>query len=101
MPRAKAYLGKLSTDQLYLVSNLQSRDTLVISTGKPGEGSLSRMWRLRHGRTEAPRFEGFAKSPQWSYPFAHESRGKLWVVYSIGKEECGLTVVPLESLAHP
>lgn len=100
MPRAKAYLGKLSTGQLYLVSNFRDRNTLVISTGSPGEGSLSRMWRLRHGRTEAPRFEGFAKSPQWSYPFAHEARGKLWVVYSIGKEECGLTVVPLSSLAH-
>lgn len=98
MPRAKAYLGKLSTDQLYLVSNYQNRDTLVISTGKPGEGTLCRMWRLRQGRSEAPRFPGFAKSPQWSYPFAHEHEGKLWVVYSIGKEECGLTIVPLESL---
>lgn len=101
MPRAKAYLGRLSTGQLYLVSNFKNRDTLVISTGKPGEPNLSKTWRLRHGRSEAPRFEGFAKSPQWSYPYAHESGGKLWVIYSIGKEECGLTVVPLESLKNP
>ena len=36
MPRAKAYLGKLSTGQLYLLSNLGNRDTLVISVTRPG-----------------------------------------------------------------
>jgi len=100
MPRAKAYLGKLSTGQLYLVSNFKNRDTLVISTGQPGELTLNRMWRLRHGKSDAPRFEGFAKSKQWSYPYAYEHDGKLYVVYSIGKEKCGLTVVPLDSIAH-
>jgi len=99
MPRAKAYLGKLSTGRLYLVSNFKNRDTLVISTGKPGELTLSRMWRLRHGKSEAPRFQGAAKGKQWSYPYAYEHDGHLYVVYSIGKEECGLTVVPVESLA--
>jgi hypothetical protein len=58
------------------------------------------MWRLRHGKSDAPRFEGFAKSKQWSYPYAYEHDGKLYVVYSIGKEKCGLTVVPLDSIAH-
>ncbi len=101
MPRAKAYLGKLSTGQLYLVSNFKNRDTLVIATGKPGKLTLNQMRRLRHGRSEAPRFEGFAKSKQWSYPYAYEHDGKLYVVYSMGKEECGLTVVPIESIAQP
>lgn len=98
MPRAKAYIGKLSTDQQYLVSNLKNRDTLVISVSKPGETTLSRMWKIRHGKSEPPRFTGFAKSKQWSYPYAHEHDGKLYVVYSIGKEDCGLSVLPLESL---
>ncbi len=101
MPRAKAYLDKLSTGQLYLVSNYRNRDTLAISTGKPGELSLSRMWRLRHGRSKPPRFPGNAKSPQWSYPYAYEHAGRLYVVYSIGKEECGLTVIPVTSLGNP
>ena len=98
MPRAKAYLGKLSTGQLYLVSNLVNRDTLVISTGKPGEMTLRKMQRIRHGKSEAPRFEGFAKSKQWSYPYAYEHDGNLYVLYSIGKEECGMTVLPVRSL---
>lgn len=101
MPRAKAYLGKLSTDQLYLVSNYRNRDTLVISVGHPGEQTLSRTWRIRHGKSVAPRFPGAAKGKQWSYPYAHEHGGNLYVVYSVGKEECGLSVVPIESLSHP
>jgi hypothetical protein len=98
MPRAKAYLGKLSTGQLYLVSNLRNRDTLVISVGEPGAATLNRMWRIRHGKSIPPRFAGHAKSKQWSYPYAHEHDGNLYVVYSIGKEDCGMSVIPIESL---
>ncbi len=98
MPRAKAYLGRLSTGQLYLVSNFRNRDTLVVSVGRPGEGSLSSMWRLRHGRSVPPRFPGRAKSKQWSYPYGYEHDGILHIVYSVGKEDCGLTTVPLSAL---
>ncbi len=100
MPRAKAYLGKLSTGQLYLLSNLKNRDTLVISVSTPGELTLSRMWRIRHGKSVPPRFSGNAKGKQWSYPYGYEHDGKLFVVYSIGKEDCGLSVLPIESLRH-
>lgn len=99
MPRAKAYLGQLSTGQWYLLSNLKNRDTLVISVSKPGERTLSRMLRIRHGRSGPPRFKGAAKGKQWSYPYGHEHDGKLYVVYSIGKEDCGLSVLPVSSLA--
>ena len=100
MPRAKAYLGKLSTGQLFLVSNYRNRDTLVISVSKSGEDMLSQMRRIRHGKSDAPRFRGAAKGQQWSYPYAHEFQGKLHIVYSVGKEECGLSVVPVASLAN-
>ena len=99
MPRAKAYLGKLSNGQLYLVSNLQNRDTLVISTGAPGARALSRMWRIRHGKSQPPRYKGRAKGKQWSYPYAYEHDGKLYIVYSVGKEECGLSSIPIASLS--
>ncbi len=100
MPRSKAYFGKLSTGQLYLVSNLKNRDSLVISVGKPGQKTLSKMWRIRHGSSKpVPRFKGHAKGAEWSYPYAHEHDGKLYIVYSIGKEECGMSIIPIESLA--
>jgi hypothetical protein len=98
MPRAKAYLGKLSTGQLYLISNLLNRDTLVVSVSEPGELTLSRMWRIRHGKSVPPRFPGKAKGKQWSYPYGYEHDGKLFIVYSVGKEDCGLSVVPIDSL---
>ncbi len=99
MPRAKAYLGKLSSGQLYLLSNLKNRDTLAISVGEPGATSLSRMYRIRHGKSIPPRFPGKAKGKQWSYPYGYEHDGKLYVVYSIGKEDCGLSILPIESLS--
>lgn len=98
MPRAKAYAGHLSSGQRYLVSNLKNRDTLVISVSKPGEETLSKIFRIRHGKSIPPRFAGQSKSKQWSYPYAHEHDGKLYVVYSMGKEDCGLTVLPIDSL---
>lgn len=98
MPRAKAYLGRLSDGRAYLVSNLVNRDTLVVAVSDPGKITMRRMWRLRHGKSGPPRFKGRAKSKQWSYPYAHEHDGKLYIVYSIGKEDCGLTVVPVASL---
>ena len=100
MPRAKAYLGKLSTGQLYLLSNLVDRDTLVVSVSRPDQQTLSRMWRVRHGKSIPPRFPGRAKGKQWSYPYGFEHDGKLFVVYSIGKEDCGLSVIPVASLQH-
>ena len=98
MPRAKPYAGTLSTGQNYLITNLNDRNTLVLSVSRPGEQTFSTIYRVRHGKSAAPRFPGRAKSSQWSYPYGYECNGKLYVVYSIGKEECGLTTIPLKSL---
>ncbi len=98
MPRAKAYLGKLSTGQLYLLSNFMDRDTLVVSVSRPGRSTITSMWRIRHGKSGPPCFKGRAKSKQWSYPYGYEHDDKLYVVYSIGKEDCGLSVIPISSL---
>ena len=100
MPRSKAYLGKLSSGQRYMLSNRNNRDTLLVSVSKPGEKTLSKMWRIRHGKTAAPRFPGTGKFKQWSYPYGYEHDGNLYVVYSVGKEDCGLSVLPIESLRH-
>ncbi|NOX56955.1 MAG: exo-alpha-sialidase [Planctomycetes bacterium] len=99
MARAKAYLGKLSTGQLYLLFNPKDRDTLAIAVGRPGKQSFCRVWRIRHGKSGPPRVPGRGKSKQWSYPYGYEHAGKLYVVYSVGKEDCGMSVLPIGSLA--
>jgi len=98
MTRAKAYLGRLSTGQLYLLFNPVNRNTLAIAVGRPGEKTLCRIWRIRHGKSGPPRFPGRGKSKQWSYPYGYEHGGKLYVVYSIGKEDGGLSILPVSSL---
>ena len=98
MPRAKAYFGRLSTGQYYRISNLVNRDTLVISVGNRIEMTLQKMWRVQHGRSTHPRFPGTAKGKQWSYPYGYEHDGELYIVYSVGKEECGLFVLDIAYL---
>jgi hypothetical protein len=98
MPRATAYFGRLSTGQYYRISNLVNRDTLVISVGNRIEMTLQKMWRVQHGRSTHPRFPGTAKGKQWSYPYGYEHDGKLYIVYSVGKEECGLSVLDIAYL---
>ena len=45
------------------------------------------------------RFEGAYKGGSWAYPNAVEQDGKLYVVYSVNKEDCELSIIPLEGLA--
>lgn len=99
---SKMYSGRLSTGQPFVVANFPSwgrtdRDTLVVAVGKPGADSLSKLYQLRFGPTR-PVYSGFAKGAQWSYPYAHEHDGKLYIVYSVNKEECGLSIVPVSAL---
>jgi hypothetical protein len=97
MVTSKPYAGVLSTGQRYLVSNVcrgnsNSRNCLAIAVSRPGEKSLSRMWRLDAGRG-------------LSYPDACEHNGKLYVAYSWTEASGGnqnsakLAVFPVSALA--
>ena len=102
MTASKPYAGHLSNGQAFLVCNVgPDRHTLVLAVTAPGERVLSRVWRIRHGASPDLRLPGRAKSPQWSYPYAHEHDGHLYVVYSIGKEDCGLSIIPLHAISQP
>ena len=100
MTASKPYAGQLSTGQAFLVCNVgPDCHTLVLAVAEPGARSFCRVWRIRHGASPDLRLPGRAKSPQWSYPYAHEHDGRLYVVYSIGKEDCGLSIIPLHAIA--
>jgi hypothetical protein len=99
MAASKPYCGRLSTGQRYLVFNADpSRDTLAIAVSKPCEKQLCMVWKIRQGVSPQPLYPGSAKTPSWSYPYAVEYDGNLYVVYSAGKEDCDMAVIPVKSL---
>ncbi|MCC7492901.1 MAG: exo-alpha-sialidase [Fimbriimonadaceae bacterium] len=98
LAHSKVWCGHLSSGQRYLIGNLRNRDTLFLAVSRPGEELLCRAWRLRHGRSPEPRQAGRCKDPQWSYPSAVERDGELFVAYSVAKEDCALSIVPLAAL---
>ena len=101
--RSKAHAGILSTGQRYLVNNSSGvvgvRWPLTIAVGAPGERTLRKMWLVRDGKTVQPRLEGAHKSKGWQYPGVWEHDGKVYVIYSVGQEDCEVAILPLESLS--
>ncbi len=104
--RSKVYAGILSTDQLFMICNMtdgkpMNRDTLVVAVSKPGERTFSYAWKIRQGLTRQPLLRGMHKMPGWQYPYAYEHDGKLYVIYSVGKEDCELSIIPVRCLQIP
>lgn len=97
MATSKPFADNLSTGQRVLVSSTPpgGRNTLTVAVSRPGESRLSRIWRIRHGVSPAR----FLRNPQWAYPAAVEHEGALYVTYSVSKEDCALSIIPLSALA--
>ncbi len=98
---AKPFAGVLSTRQRYIIGNTSAegkRDIFTIGVSAPGEQTLCKLYRIQSG-AKTPRLAGAHKDPGAAqYPGAWEAGGKLYVVYSIAKEDAGLAIIPLESL---
>ena len=96
----KVYSRTLSTSQRCLIANRgEYRNTLVIAVTRPREKSFSKIWKIRHGPSAQARYPARGKGSQWSYPYAIEHDGKLYVVYSATKEDCALSIIPLEAIS--
>lgn len=102
MVNSKPFGGVLSTGQRYLVCNYPDvtsrRGCLAIAVSRPGERVFSMLRTIRQG-TPPVQIPGLCKEPQWSYPYAVEAAGSLYVTYSISKEDCAMSVIPLDALA--
>jgi len=103
---SKLAAGSFSTGQRYLAFNMRpeapeagARDALALAVSAPGETLLRKIVLLRNGRSPNPRVAGFAKAPQWSYPSVLEHEGQIYVTYSVTKEDCGLSILPLGECA--
>jgi len=112
---SQPFAGKLSTGQNYLLTNSleDGRSLLSIAVTGPEGGLFKRIFKVRHQKWPARRlFGGFnaeswtgekgswvGKPTEWSYPNACEHDGKLYITYSMGKEDCVLSIIPIEVLA--
>ena len=106
---SKPLCGRLSTGQQYLIAdNLeQGRGLLSIAVTEPGGSLFSRIWKIRHQQAPKRRLLGspdgkkshVGGNTEWSYPAAIEHEGKLYVIYTQGKEDCALSIIPLSALA--
>ena len=102
--------GRLSNGQQYLITdNLeQGRALLSIAVTPPGGRLFSRIWKIRHQQSPKRRLlasqDGKSLAggnTEWSYPAALEHDGKLYVIYTQGKEDCALSIIPLSALRVP
>lgn len=107
MGTSQPYCGRLSTGQQYLIAchPTEGRTLLSIAVTKPGEDVFSRVWKIRHQANPVVRMLAgggrtfVGNNTQWSYPGVLEHDGKLYVSYTVGKEDCGLSIIPIRVLA--
>ncbi|TVR57941.1 MAG: exo-alpha-sialidase [Spirochaetaceae bacterium] len=110
---SQTYCGKLSSGQYFLISNSPApdrRSLLSIAVTEPGAERFSRVWKIRHQAYPLIRlFGGFAgdgRTPEsrvghtteWSYPGVIEHDRKLFISYTQGKEDCNLSIIPIDAL---
>lgn len=103
---SKTCAGVFSNGQHFLAFNLRGqgeeygdRDVLVVAVSAVGEKLLRKVVVIRKGRAPEPRIPGSCKKPEWSYPSVMEWGGNIYVTYSITKEDCGLSILPLKEFA--
>jgi hypothetical protein len=104
---SQPFAGRLSTGQNYLLTNSLDEGRCLMTIAVTGfEGGLfRRIFKLRHQQWPAIRLFGdgngsrVGAATEWAYPGAIEHQGNLYITYSQGKEDCVLSIVPIESLA--
>ncbi|GMV93315.1 MAG: hypothetical protein AMXMBFR82_30930 [Candidatus Hydrogenedentota bacterium] len=95
---SKPFALTLSTGQRCFLWNYPEspgsyRTMLTIAVSRPGEKALVSMWKIRHGESTA-----LQARPEWSYPYAVEHDGAVYVIYTSEKRHSVLSVIPLESI---
>lgn len=102
--------GKLSNGQNYLLTNSleseEGRGLLSIAVTGPEGGLFRHIFKIRHQDWPAIRLFGgqgkgtaVGKTTEWSYPSVIEHNESLYIIYTQGKEDCVLSIVPIEVLS--
>ena len=103
MATSKPYAGSLSTGQPYLVCTTTAdtggaRSPLTIAVGKPGESVFSKVFLIRTSVFEGTPGVSDPKA-DFSYPYAVEHEGKLYIAYTHKSHAANeLVVIPIDQL---
>lgn len=105
---ARSFAGNLPDGTAFLINNpsqtpssyptVGRRIPLTISLSNDGV-TFNRAFVIR-GETTDMRYKGKSKLAGWQYPAALAWKGVLYVIYSINKEDVGLTRIPLDALGR-
>ena len=75
------------------------RDVLAIAVSSPGERLFRKIVCIRNGKSPKPRVPGYCKGEQWSYPSVLEHDRKVYITYSVTKEDCFFSILPIDEFA--
>ncbi len=109
LAKSKPFAGKLTTGHNYLLTNSleDGRCLLSIALTDANGGLFKHIFKVRHQQWPARRVfvlgtkNYVGQATEWSYPSAFEYNGNLYVAYSQGKEDCVLSIIPIEALTAP
>lgn len=97
---ARTSAGNLSDGTAWLINNAMpersNRSLLTLALSKDGI-AFDRAWIIR-GEPTTMRHKGRSKGNGWQYPHAIAWKGKLYVAYSINKEDVAVTAISLTEL---
>ena len=97
--RARFCTGRLPDGRFYIISNPGAGRSRRFGTGNrtlltiafSNDGVLFNRAFVLRGEPATHRFSGRGKSNGWQYPHAVVFKGQLYVIYSINKEDIGVT----------
>jgi hypothetical protein len=101
---SQPFAGRLSTGHNYLLTNSreEARCLLSIALTDAKGGPFRHIFKLRHQQWPKTRLfaNNLGKPTEWAYPSAVEYDGNLYIAYSQAKEDCVLSIIPVDILAN-
>ena len=78
---------------------MRPRDVLAIAVTAPGGEYFRRIVPIRTDTPPDTQVTEYPKGRGWAYPSMIEHDGRIYVAYSATKEQCCLSVLPLDELS--
>ena len=91
--------GELPDGRPWIICNNQSRFDMYLTLSEDGR-TFDQTWLLLH-KGRGPKYPGMHKGGGPQYFQAVTVGGNIWVVYSIAKEQVGVTRIPISALPAP